>query len=75
MFILLHEKKFILNRPKTVMEFWTGWFDHWGQKHHSTLSPQAYNATLRKIISENSSVNQYMFWSGSKIKRTFFFKM
>lgn len=17
-----------------VMEFWTGWFDHWGEKHH-----------------------------------------
>ena len=20
--------------PLMVMEFWTGWFDHWGEKHH-----------------------------------------
>lgn len=21
-------------RPFMAMEFWTGWFDHWGEKHH-----------------------------------------
>ena len=20
--------------PLMVMEFWTGWFDHWGEEHH-----------------------------------------
>lgn len=23
------------NLPLLVMEFWTGWFDHWGKKHHT----------------------------------------
>ena len=22
------------NMPKTCMEFWDGWFDHWGERHH-----------------------------------------
>jgi hypothetical protein len=21
-------------KPLMVMEFWSGWFDHWGEKHH-----------------------------------------
>ena len=22
-------------QPLFVMEFWTGWFDHWGEIHHT----------------------------------------
>ena len=24
--------------PKMVTEYWSGWFDHWGEKFHNGLS-------------------------------------
>lgn len=33
MFDMLREKQPSL--PMMVMEFWTGWFDHWGENHHT----------------------------------------
>ncbi len=26
--------KRMTDTPLMVMEFWSGWFDHWGEKHH-----------------------------------------
>jgi len=48
-----------------VMEYWTGWFDHWGQKTHSTLPAAKYNATIRQVLNEGGSINQYMFCGGT----------
>ena len=48
-----------------VTEFWAGWFDHWGQQGHSTLSPTTFNKTMREILNAGSSVNQYMFHGGT----------
>lgn len=56
------------NRPMMVMEYWTGWFDHWGKQTHLKRpipTPAEYNNTLRKILDENASVNQYMFCGGT----------
>ena len=48
------------------MEFWTGWFDHWGEKHLGrNISPQDFNKELRSILEEGASVNFYMFHGGT----------
>lgn len=45
-------------------EFWNGWFDHWGERHHTR---SAYDAVqvLEDILSEGASVNLYMFHGGT----------
>ncbi|CAH1781829.1 unnamed protein product [Owenia fusiformis] len=52
------------NKPLFVAEFWSGWFDHWTEKHH------AYGAgdlkeSVKTILSMGSSINFYMFVGGS----------
>lgn len=32
--------------PRMCMEFWTGWFDHWGDKQHQTWSLEGQYVTL-----------------------------
>ncbi|XP_057663214.1 beta-galactosidase-1-like protein 3 [Diorhabda carinulata] len=57
-------KKFQPNKPLMVMEYWTGWFDHWTDKHH-TRSAEEFGIVLEKILSYNASVNFYMFHGGT----------
>ncbi|XP_064611298.1 beta-galactosidase-1-like protein 2 [Liolophura sinensis] len=52
------------NLPLLVMEFWTGWFDHWGKKHH-TVPPDDFAKVLRFILEDHASVNLYMFHGGT----------
>ncbi|XP_067938525.1 beta-galactosidase-1-like protein 2 [Watersipora subatra] len=51
--------------PRMCMEFWTGWFDHWGDKDHQTWSLDEFNETLTYILKEYGSVNFYMFHGGT----------
>ncbi|MGK0465990.1 glycoside hydrolase family 35 protein [Clostridium sp.] len=56
-------KAIIGNRPLMCMEFWIGWFDHWGSQHHV----RDYRETaedLDKILKEGH-VNIYMFHGGT----------
>lgn len=46
------------------MEFWNGWFDHWGEQHH-TRTPEDAAAALDEILSCGGSVNFYMFCGGT----------
>ena len=49
-----------------VMEFWTGWFDHWGEEHlERNISPQDFSRELRAILEDGASVNLYMFHGGT----------
>ena len=50
--------------PLMCTEFWNGWFDHWGERHHTR---SAYDAAqvLEDILSEGASVNLYMFHGGT----------
>jgi len=57
-------KKIQPNAPLMVMEFWTGWFDWWGEHHH-TMSDQQFSETLNEILSSGASVNFYMFFGGT----------
>jgi len=50
--------------PAMCSEYWNGWFDHWGEEHH-TRSPQDAAETLDKMLKLGFSVNLYMFHGGT----------
>ena len=51
------------NKPRMVMEFWTGWFDHWGEGHLEMRSQNTEETVERvsTILKAGSSINLYMF--------------
>ena len=53
------------NAPVLVSEFWPGWFDHWFEPSHNTLSEENFRVILGNIFSVNGSVNFYMFHGGT----------
>jgi beta-galactosidase len=50
--------------PLMCMEFWNGWFDHWGEEHHRRPADEA-GAVLEEILAAGASVNLYMFGGGT----------
>ncbi|KAK2828851.1 hypothetical protein Q5P01_019885 [Channa striata] len=50
--------------PTMVMDYWTGWFDAWGDLHH-VLPPEDTVSTVREILRRGMSFNLYMFHGGS----------
>ncbi len=52
------------NQPKMNGEFWYGWFDHWGEKHHTTSAAQGA-ANVDWMLSRGISCNLYMAHGGS----------
>jgi beta-galactosidase len=50
--------------PKMNGEYWDGWFDHWGDKHHTT-DAAADAAELKWMLQQGYSVNLYMFHGGT----------
>ena len=57
-------REYQLDGPLMCTEFWNGWFDHWGERHHTRA---AYDAaqTLESILEAGASVNLYMFHGGT----------
>ncbi|GAA2011651.1 glycoside hydrolase family 35 protein [Microbacterium ulmi] len=55
--------------PLMCMEFWCGWFDHWGEKHHTTAIQDAA-ADLDALLAAGASVNIYMFHGGTNFALT-----
>ena len=52
------------NVPRMCGEFWVGWFDHWGERHHTT--PPARSAQgLEWMLSRGISASLYMVHGGS----------
>ena len=50
------------NRPLMVMEYWSGWFDHWGHGHlERDVSVQEIMHNIGKILAVGGSFNLYMF--------------
>jgi beta-galactosidase len=50
--------------PLMCSEFWDGWFDSWGEHHHTT--PAAASASdLDNLLAAGGSVNIYMFHGGT----------
>lgn len=50
--------------PMMCMEFWVGWFDHWGTEHHVRSAEDAVKA-LEEILSLKGSFNIYMMHGGT----------
>ncbi|MDF1487008.1 glycoside hydrolase family 35 protein [Tessaracoccus caeni] len=64
------------DQPAMCMEFWNGWFDHWGEPHHSRGFDDAAKE-LDGMLGRGMSVNVYMahggtnfgLWNGSNYDR------
>lgn len=57
-------KRFIgEDKPLMCMEFWNGWFDAWGEEHHTT-PPEKAAAELDELL-KRGSINFYMFEGGT----------
>jgi beta-galactosidase len=52
------------NVPRMCGEFWVGWFDHWGERHHTT-QPARGAQGLEWMLSRGISANLYMVHGGS----------
>lgn len=52
------------NGPLMCMEFWCGWFDHWGEPQHLRAAADAAQA-LDEVLSVGASVNVFMFHGGT----------
>lgn len=50
-------------KPLMCMEFWNGWFDAWGEEHHTT-EPEKAAYELNELL-KRGSVNFYMFEGGT----------
>jgi len=50
--------------PKMCMEFWCGWFDHWGEKHHKRGADSIIKE-IEEFLSQGASFNMYMFHGGT----------
>ncbi|MDL9978394.1 glycoside hydrolase family 35 protein [Microbacterium sp. ASV49] len=50
--------------PLMCSEFWCGWFDSWGDRHHVTTAEDAA-AELDALLKAGASVNIYMFHGGT----------
>ncbi|XP_022901585.2 beta-galactosidase-1-like protein 2 [Onthophagus taurus] len=57
-------EKYQPGKPIMVMEFWTGWFDHW-LANHQTRPLDKFLSVLETILDYPSSVNFYMFHGGT----------
>ncbi|MGJ6980203.1 glycoside hydrolase family 35 protein [Aestuariimicrobium soli] len=54
------------DQPLMCMEFWNGWFDHWGEEHHTRDAASAA-AELDTMLAAGMSVNFYMGHGGTNL--------
>lgn len=50
--------------PQMSGEYWAGWFDHWGEKHHETDGAREASE-LEWMLRRGYSVSMYMFHGGT----------
>ncbi|TRY88081.1 hypothetical protein DNTS_024141, partial [Danionella cerebrum] len=51
-------------KPLMVMEYWSGWFDVWGEAHH-VFDAQEMISVVRQLLERGISINFYMFHGGT----------
>lgn len=56
--------RFHENTPKMCTEFWCGWFDHWGEEHH-TRGSDSVAGEIKDFLDIDASFNFYMFHGGT----------
>ncbi|MBE6608401.1 MAG: beta-galactosidase [Ruminococcaceae bacterium] len=52
------------DQPSMCGEFWCGWFDHWGEIHHTRTSDETLR-DVRSMLDRGASFNFYMFHGGT----------
>ncbi|MGP3985500.1 glycoside hydrolase family 35 protein [Streptomyces sp. 3N207] len=57
-------RKYQPEGPLFCTEFWDGWFDHWGETHHTT-DPAETAGNVAKMLKAGASVNFYMAVGGT----------
>ena len=57
-------RNFRPHQPLMCMEFWCGWFDHWGGKH-MIRPPEEKTNCIEKFLQNGYSFNIYMFCGGT----------
>ncbi len=57
-------KDFENSGPNMCGEFWCGWFDHWGDKHH-TRDASSVGKEIKDFLDIGASFNFYMFHGGT----------
>ena len=57
-------KKLRPDGPRMTGEYWAGWFDHWGEKHHETDGAREAKE-LEWMLRNGYSVSMYMFHGGT----------
>ncbi|WP_434748468.1 beta-galactosidase [Paenibacillus amylolyticus] len=57
-------REYQAEEPLMCMEFWNGWFDHWGESHH-TREAEDVAKVLEEMLETGASVNFYMFHGGT----------
>lgn len=50
--------------PKMIAEYYPGWFDHWGEQHHTTAAA-GHAKELDGLLARGISVGFYMFHGGT----------
>ena len=57
-------KEYQPDKPLVCMEYWNGWFDHWGGKHHTRDGADVADV-LDRMLKMGASVHFYMFHGGT----------
>ena len=57
-------RKFRQDGPLMCGEFWSGWFDHWGEGHHTRTTEDIAKDT-KDLLESGASFNFYMFHGGT----------
>ncbi len=57
-------REFDPGKPLMCGEFWNGWFDHWGEKHH-TQKVENVEKELKTFLEMGASFSFYMFHGGT----------
>lgn len=50
--------------PRMIAEYYPGWFDHWGEQHHTT-KPEDHTGEIDWLLAHDISVSFYMFHGGT----------
>ncbi|MDR0697196.1 MAG: beta-galactosidase [Christensenellaceae bacterium] len=58
-------RKFQPSGPLMCMEFWLGWFDHWGDRRHHKRSSKRVALEIKSMLSNGYSFNLYLFYGGT----------
>lgn len=56
--------KYQKNMPYMCGEFWCGWFDHWGDRHHTRKASEVV-PEIESFLKMDASFNMYMFHGGT----------